>query len=154
MRNGGELLKAACVAAGFTMSDILLQKKASIEQCIKQARDYYATPSDKPFAEDFFKQDAIVINLQRACERCIDMANHAIRLRKLGLPATSTESFTQLRKAGIIDTEREKKLIGMIGFRNTVVHQYRDIDYGLIEEIVTQHVDDLIEFADILLATG
>ena len=72
------------------MSDILLQKKANIERYIKQARDYYAVPSEKPLVEDFFKQDAIVINLQRACEQCIDMANHAIRVKKLGLPADSS----------------------------------------------------------------
>ena len=80
------------------MFDILLQKKASIERCIKQARDYYAVPSEKPLGKDFLKQDAIVINLQRACEQCIDMANHAIRLKKLGLPADSADSFTLLKK--------------------------------------------------------
>ena len=134
------------------MFDILLQKKASIERCIKQARDYYAMPSEKPLGEDFLKQDAIVINLQRACEQCIDMANHAIRLKKLGLPADSADSFTLLKKADVIDAELEKKLTGMVGFRNIVVHQYQDIDYKLVEEIIKKHADDLIEFAAILVA--
>ena len=71
------------------MSDILLQKKASLERCIKQARNYYNMPSEKPFAEDAFKQDAIVINLQRACERCIDMANHVIRMKNWGCRLTA-----------------------------------------------------------------
>ena len=34
-------------------SDVLLQKKAAIERCIKQARTYYAMPSDKPFTDVF-----------------------------------------------------------------------------------------------------
>ena len=134
------------------MSDILLQKKVSIERCIKQARDYYAIPSEKPFADDFYKQDAIVANLQRACEQCIDMANHVVRLKKLGLPPSSAESFTLLRQAGIIDAKLEKKLIGMVGFRNIVVHQYRDIDCQQVEAVVKNYADDLIEFAGILVA--
>ncbi len=135
------------------MSDILLQKKASVERCIKQARDYYTMPSQKTFADDFYKQDAIIVNLQRACEQCIDMANHVIRLKKLGLPPTSAESFTLLRQANIIDAELEKKLIGMVGFRNIVTHQYRDIDCKQVEMVIKKHADDLIEFTGILVAT-
>ncbi len=136
------------------MSDILWQKKASVERCIKQARDYYAMPSKKPFCDDFYKQDAVVINLQRACEQCIDMANHVIRLKKLGLPAASAESFTLLRKADIISAAMEKKLISMVGFRNIVIHQYRDIDYKRVEDVVRKHADDLIEFTSALVSTS
>ncbi len=134
------------------MSDILLQKKSSLERCIKQARDYYLRPSDIPFSEDDFKQDAIVANLQRSCEQCIDMANHAIRLQKLGLPAETSESFTLLREAGIINAELERKLIGMVGFKNISIHQYGDIDTKIVAAVVEKHTDDLIEFADILVS--
>jgi len=134
------------------MSDVLEKKRASVERCIQKARDYYAMPSDKPFDKDYIKQDAVVINLQRACEQSIDMANHAIRLNKLGLPADSGESFALLREAGIIDSGLEKKLIGMVGFRNIVVHQYQKIDYELVKEVLEQHADDLLEFARILAA--
>ena len=136
------------------MSDILLQKKASLERCIKQARDYYKAPSEKPFLKDFYKQDAIVLNLQRACEQCIDMANHVIRLKKLGLPPDSAESFTLLARARIIDTQLEEKLKHMVGFRNVVVHQYQEIDYKLVEDVVKKHADDLIKFAGILVASS
>jgi len=132
------------------MSDVLENKRASVERCIQKARGYYAMPSDKPFDNDYIKQDAVVINLQRACEQSIDMANHAIRLNKLGLPADSAESFTLLREAEVIDRDLEKKLIGMVGFRNIVVHQYQKIDYGLVKEVLEQHADDLIKFAQIL----
>ena len=118
----------------------------------KAKRDYYAVPSEKSFSEDFLKQDAIVINLQRACVQCIDMANHAIRLKKLGLPADSADSFTLLKKADVIDTELEKKLTGMVGFRNVVTHQYREIDYKRVEAIIKKHADDLIKFAAIMVA--
>ncbi len=135
------------------MSDILLQKKASLERGIEQAQDYYARPSETPFSRDYLRQDAVIANLHRVCEQCIDMANHVIRLKKLGLPATSADSFILLRKAGIIDDELEKKLKGMVGFRNIVIHQYQDIDIKIVVEVVEKDADDLIEFAGILVST-
>jgi hypothetical protein len=48
------------------IDDIVLNKKESVERCVRQIRLYYAKPSDLPFEEDFLKQDAIAINLQRA----------------------------------------------------------------------------------------
>jgi uncharacterized protein YutE (UPF0331/DUF86 family) len=59
--------------------DVALNKKESIERCIRQVREYYAISSDKPFETDSLKQDAIAINLQRAAEQAIDLANHSIR---------------------------------------------------------------------------
>lgn len=133
------------------MSDVLLQKKASIERCIRQARTYYARESAEPFAHDHYKQDAVLLNLQRACEQCIAMANHAVRSLKLGLPATSAESFTLLHTAGMIDDELTRKLIGMVGFRNIIIHQYQDIDYQRVERALTSDSDDLIRFAEIMI---
>ena len=57
------------------MNDIILNKKESIERCIKQIRIYYGLPSEIPFEEDYLRQDAVALNLQRACEQCIDLAN-------------------------------------------------------------------------------
>jgi uncharacterized protein YutE (UPF0331/DUF86 family) len=68
------------------MNDVVLNKKENIERSIKRARNYYQNSAEVPFEEDYLKQDAIALNLQRACEQCIDLANHTIRLRKLGLP--------------------------------------------------------------------
>ena len=68
------------------MNEIVLNKKVSIERCIRQIKLYYAMDSRIPFESDYQKQDAIAMNLQRACELCIDIANHLIKTKKLGLP--------------------------------------------------------------------
>jgi len=49
------------------MNDIVLNKKESIERCIKQVRSYYGRPSDMPFEEDYLKQDAIAIQSSTGC---------------------------------------------------------------------------------------
>ncbi len=130
------------------MNEVLLQKKESIERCVEQARRYYEMPAEVPFEEDFLKQDAIAMNLQRACECAIDMANHMIRCRKLGLPRSSRESFELIRQGGLIDEPTTQLMKNMIGFRNVLVHNYQQVDLAIVKGIVETRLDDLIRFAD------
>ena len=133
------------------MNDIILNKKESIERCIKQIRIYYAMPSELSFGDDFLKQDAIAINLQRACEQSIDLANHAIKTRKLGLPKASKESFALLAKEGIIPRELASKLSSMVGFRNVLVHQYQELDIELMQNVIENNLSDMIDFTNFIV---
>jgi len=45
------------------MNDVILNKKESIERCVRQVRQYYQLPSDVPFEQDLMKQDAIATNI-------------------------------------------------------------------------------------------
>ena len=130
------------------MNDIVLNKKESIERCVSQVRAYYVLPSDVGFEEDYMKQDAIAINLQRACEQCIDLANHTIKTFKLGLPKESRESFRLLAMGRIIPQELAHRLEGMVGFRNILVHEYQRMDIELMIEVIEHHLDDLVEFTN------
>jgi len=130
------------------MNDIVLNKKEGIERCIKQVRFYYGMSSGIPFEEDFMKQDAIAVNLQRAAEQVIDLANHVIKKRKLGLPKESKESFDILATSGVIPRELAGKLKGMVGFRNILVHQYEDLDVKIMVDVIEHHLDDLVVFTN------
>jgi uncharacterized protein YutE (UPF0331/DUF86 family) len=132
--------------------DVAFNKKESIERCIRQVRRYYALPSDKPFELDIFKQDAIAINLQRAAEQTIDLANHAIRKGKLGLPKDSRDSFDILAVSGVITPELTGKLKGMVGFRNILVHDYKELDLNILRDVIERRLDDLILFTNNILA--
>jgi uncharacterized protein YutE (UPF0331/DUF86 family) len=133
------------------MNDVVLNKKESIERCIKQIRSYYALPTDIPFENDYLRQDAIAANLQRACEQCIDLANHAIRIRKLGLPKESRESFRLLAQNGIIPRYLAAYLENMVGFRNTLVHEYQRLDIRLMVDVIENHLDDLVDFTNAIM---
>lgn len=133
------------------MNDIVLNKKESIERCISQIRAYYALPSAIGFEEDHMKQDAISINLQRACEQCIDLANHTIKTLKLGLPKESRESFNLLAMGKVIPLDLAQRLVGMVGFRNVLVHEYQRMDIELMIKVIEHHLDDLVEFTNYII---
>jgi uncharacterized protein YutE (UPF0331/DUF86 family) len=128
------------------VSDVLLNKKATIERCVARVREWHGSEAVR---DDQMRQDAIAMNLQRACESAIDMANHLIRARKLGLPQESRDAFDLLKQGGIIDEEMNSVLESMVGFRNILVHEYRALDPAIVEAIIRDRLDDLLAFANI-----
>lgn len=133
------------------MKDIVLNKKESIERCVRQIRKYYAMPSELPFKKDYIKQDAILLNLQRACEQSIDLANHVIKTKKLGLPKESKESFEILAREKAISEDMSKKLQGMVGFRNTAIHECQELNLEIVVDVIENHLDNFIEFTNQIL---
>jgi uncharacterized protein YutE (UPF0331/DUF86 family) len=130
------------------MNDIILSKKVSIERCLKQIDRYYRLETGLPFIKDQLRLDAVAMNLQRAAELTIDIANHLVKIRKLGLPRDSRESFTLLAQAGMIDEVMLRKLQGMVGFRNILVHEYQELDMAILIDVIQYRAQDLLEFAN------
>jgi len=78
------------------MNDIVINKVQSIQRCVRRARDEYQADPDT-FATNYTHQDAAILNVVRACETAIDLANYVIRANKLGIPVSSADSFRVLR---------------------------------------------------------
>ncbi|WP_159715795.1 type VII toxin-antitoxin system HepT family RNase toxin, partial [Geminicoccus flavidas] len=96
---------------------------------------------------DFDLQDIVLLNLQRACEATIDLANRALVL--LGEPPTadSRDAFHQLFRLRLIEQKPAQRLMRVVGFRNRLVHQYQDIDLDLVRTFLAENFDDLTVFA-------
>ncbi|MDO8688658.1 MAG: DUF86 domain-containing protein [Dehalococcoidia bacterium] len=133
------------------MNEIILNKKISVERCIAQIDKYYRVDSGVPFVLDYQKQDAIAMNVQRACELTIDIANHLIKVKKLGLPQDSRDSFALLQRSGLIKVEQMNLLQGMVGFRNVLVHEYQRLDLEIMVEVIERRVRGLLDFANAAL---
>jgi uncharacterized protein YutE (UPF0331/DUF86 family) len=127
------------------MDDVVLQKVESIERCVKRVKEEYQK-SDSDFEQDYTRQDAAILNLQRACEQSIDLANYVIKKEKLGMPTYSRESFEILQRNGIISEELAGSLTNMVGFRNLAVHEYASLDIKLINKIIEDHLEDFLDF--------
>jgi uncharacterized protein YutE (UPF0331/DUF86 family) len=116
---------------------------------MNRIREVYA--SNPNHLSDFTKQDSITLNTQRACEASIDLAMHVISERKLGLPKTSREAFKLLEGSGIIDQRLARSLMNMVGFRNIAVHDYQNIDLGILQAIIEIHLEDFREYTRVIL---
>jgi uncharacterized protein YutE (UPF0331/DUF86 family) len=128
------------------IDDIILNKVESVERCIRQIRLYDRIPSEVPFYKDYYKQDAILLNLQRAIELCIDVANHIVRVHKIGIPKESRDAIQLLIERLIISESTGIRLKGMIGFRNIAIHEYQKVDIRIFRSIIDDRLDDFERF--------
>lgn len=129
--------------------DVLLNKATSVERCVARAREEYAASTD--FVNDFTRQDAAVLNIQRACEACLDMGQHLIRRDRLGLPQSARDVFALLAQAGWIDVSLQDAMQRMVGFRNIAVHDYQKLLLPILLNVVTVHLDDFLRFSAAIL---
>lgn len=131
------------------LHDALAQKADRITRCISRARAERAAATD--FASDLTHQDAAILNVQRACELAIDMANMVVAERQWGLPGSARESFAMLHSNGWIDADLAAGLGRMVGFRNVAVHAYDDLDLNIAETVIDKDIDCLSRLASLLL---
>lgn len=128
---------------------VVLNKFQTIEKCINRINEEYQSNSES--LEDYRKVDMIVLNLQRACEACLDLAMYIVSSRKLGLPQNKKEAFKILEKNNFIDSVLSQNMQNMVGFRNIAVHDYKEIDEEILKDVIENNLDDLINFARIIL---
>jgi uncharacterized protein YutE (UPF0331/DUF86 family) len=130
--------------------DVLINKAAAIERAVRRVREEHAGDT-RNLRDNQTRQDAIVLNLQRACESSIDAAMHLVRARRLGIPQETREAFGLLEQAHVIDAALADRLKKMVGFRNVAIHDYQRRNLDVVERIVLDHLDDFLAFTRILL---
>ena len=130
--------------------DVLLNKAAVIERTLRRVADEYGGAEER-IETDLRRQDAIVLNLQRACQAAIDGAMALVRRHGLGLPQESREAFVLLERAGLLDGDLSERLKAMVGFRNVAVHDYKKLSVPILRSILDHHLDDLRRFARLLV---
>ncbi len=62
--------------------------------------------------------------------------------------SASRESFQILTREKLLDRDLADRLKRMVGFKNLAVHQYRELDLGIVESVIRYNLDDLAGFAD------
>jgi len=133
------------------MDEVILNKTSSIQRCLQRIRSTYARETGLAFADDFDRQDIVVLNLMRAAEQTLDLANYVVRKQQLGLPRNSKESFLLLGQAGLISGDLAEELGKMVGFRNMAVHEYQRGQLATIISIVNDHLVDFQRFTQQIL---
>ncbi|HEU4622613.1 MAG TPA: DUF86 domain-containing protein [Burkholderiaceae bacterium] len=130
--------------------DVLINKASTIERCVSRAREEYER-DPRTFEFDFTRQDAAILNIQRACEAALDMGQHLIRREKLGVPQSAREVFTLLANSGWIDVALADGLKRMVGFRNIAVHDYQSLQLPITISIITRHLDEFLMYSSAVL---
>ncbi|KZY30504.1 MULTISPECIES: DUF86 domain-containing protein [unclassified Oleiphilus] len=127
------------------MDDVILNKLATIKRCLQRVREEFT--SEAEFKQNYTKQDSVLLNIQRACEASIDIANYLIRVHRLGIPQSARDSFDILAGAKLITVDISGAMKRMVGLRNIAVHDYQTLDLDIVISVIEKHLSDFEGFS-------
>ena len=135
------------------VDDVLINKAGDIERAVRRIREVHAG-DDAGLKQHQTRQDAVVLNLQRACESSVDAAMHLVRIHRLGVPQETREAFDLIERGGLIEPVVAERMRKMVEFRHLAVHNHRELSLDVVMGIVSERLDHFLEFTTRLLRLG
>ncbi|HEK85614.1 MAG: type VII toxin-antitoxin system HepT family RNase toxin [Candidatus Saccharicenans sp.] len=110
----------------------------------------YKKFSRKKIEEDIDLRGAVERYLYLAVQATIDLAGAVISFKNLRKPITMSENYLILEEEKIIDKKLCQIMARMVGFRNIIAHDYGEIDYDIVYDILQNRLKDIEQFLRII----
>jgi len=90
------------------------------------------------------------VEKKRSCERLlqliieclIDTAKLFVKGLRLGIPSEENDLFKKLSDAKVLSASSAAVLQNMKGFRNILIHEYADVDDGIVFKYIRENTGD------------
>lgn len=129
-----------------------MSTQALIEDKISQIQKYlnilraYQGRGKSDIQQDVTLRGAVERYLYLLTQAVIDLAEMLIAYKKLRKPATMSECFEILGEAKLIEPDLQETMIKLTGFRNVLAHDYTDIDYDIVHDVLNNKIADVEKF--------
>ncbi|HYU43095.1 MAG TPA: DUF86 domain-containing protein [Vicinamibacteria bacterium] len=127
----------------MTDPELVAKKLALIETCVRELQSL-ARP--EAIRADVREERFVEHTLQIAIQAALDVASHIVSDDRLGEPETNRALFDLLARAGKLPADLAATLRDLAGFRNVIVHGYQDVDLAVVEDVLRNHLGDLLAF--------
>jgi uncharacterized protein YutE (UPF0331/DUF86 family) len=129
--------------------NVIENKISSVQKYLK-ILERYKGYSREEIEKNIDIRGAVERYLYLAIQSTIDIAEAVIAFKNFRKPTTMAESFIILSEEGIIDREFAEKLIKMVGFRNIIAHDYEELNYDIVYDVLHQRLKDIEKFIEII----
>jgi len=123
----------------------MLERLKSLEENIAELNRFKKRFSLDDVQKDKSTQWALRYGLLESIQIIIDLSCHLVSKYNLGNPSTYAECVQLLQRQGYIDEPLSSRLVGMIGLRNLLIHEYITIDVWKLYQLLDR-IDEFIEF--------
>ena len=120
-----------------------MQKLDSYQQSLRQLQKV----SRDDYLQDDNIQTIVERKLQLSIQVCIDIANYLIAQLGLSAPDQLENVFLVLGREGILSRELAQRMVGMVRFRNILVHNYLNTDADIVYDHLQKGLPDFEQFA-------
>lgn len=125
------------------MTDIAtIENKISAIQKYLKILEGYKKYSRKEVEDDVTIRGAVERYLYLAAQSVIDLAEAVVALKNFRKPSTMGENFYILNEQGAISPALTEKMIGLVGFRNVIAHEYEKVNYDIVFDVLHNRLAD------------
>ncbi len=129
----------------MTDLNIIENQISQTEKYLKLLIYYQKLPREK-IESDPHLRGGLERYLYLVTQSAIDLSEAIIAYKKLRKPTIMAESFEILAEEGILNYQLAQKLIRMVGFRNIIAHNYTELDYKIVFDVLHHRLQDIEEF--------
>ncbi len=90
-------------------------------------------------------------HLRRALQALLDLGRHIVVKNNFGNPTSYREVLDMLAQHSVLDPVFARKVRGMAGYRNRLVHDYAEVTNEEMIDILENELDDLTQLLNQLL---
>jgi uncharacterized protein YutE (UPF0331/DUF86 family) len=130
---------------------IVAERSAWVREMISSIR-LLPLESLEAFEQDPRNAAAAESYLRRALEGLLDLGRHILAKGYGRAAAEYKDIAIGLMDVGVLDSARGARLREMAGYRNRLVHFYRQVDHTELFELCAQRLDDVENTLDAILA--
>ena len=102
------------------------------------------------FVADRAAREIVTLNLFIALQECLSLATHWLADAGWEVPATYADVFRTLAERDVLEHDLAARMAAAAGLRNLIAHRYGALDWALIHDVASNHVEDLLRFCDVL----
>lgn len=117
-----------------------------LESYVRHLHDLKQVPLDE-YLDDENLQAVVERRLQLSIQVCMDIASYLIAQLGLRSPEEPENVFVVLGREQILASDLANRMVGMVRFRNILVHDYLEIDSALVHAHLADELNDFGQFA-------
>ncbi|HZD22266.1 MAG TPA: DUF86 domain-containing protein [Acidimicrobiia bacterium] len=121
-------------------ADVVRQKLAAIEDSLETLEGLGDVDKTR-LRQDRVVAAAVERLISRIVDLAVDINSHVVSAVAGRGPGEYAESFRMAAGVELIDSALSDDLVGSVGMRNVIVHQYVDLDPGLIAAAIPLTLD-------------
>jgi len=129
----------------MTNLNVIENKISAVKKYLKVC-ERYKKYSKKEIENNLDLRGAVERCLYLAVRAAIDLSDALISFKRLRKPSTMSDSFYILKEEEIISEELTEKLAKMVGFRNFIAHDYGEINYDIVYDVLQNRLKDIEDF--------
>ncbi|MEW5934631.1 MAG: DUF86 domain-containing protein [Bacillota bacterium] len=127
--------------------ELVREKATDIRNALARLRQY-GSMERNAFLADETAISAAKYQFVVAIEAAQALCNHLAARIAREAPASYSDCYAIIQRAGILPSHLAEKLVSMVKFRNLLVHKYGKIDDARVYEIMQSDLGDLDEYLD------